>query len=198
MLSIFDPSHRSAPENEQSSIYGDYPRTRGRSELDVVIMKARDLMTREVISTSPETPVRDIAALLSAHRISAVPVVDQTGTVVGMVSEGDLIGRRQTECEKQREWWLVMLAEGETLSDNFLASLRTPDRTARDIMSYPVIQVSEETEASEIATLLARHRIKRVPVVRDQQNRRHHEPGRFAARPRDYWEWRTALNMPFP
>ncbi len=132
-------------------------------------MKARDLMTREIISTSPETPVRDIAALLSAHGISAVPVIDKTGMVVGMVSEGDLIDRRQTEREKRREWWLVMLAEGEALSDNFLASLRAPDRTARDVMSRPVIQVAEEAEASEIAALLARHRIKRVPVVRNDK-----------------------------
>ena len=129
-------------------------------------MKARDLMTREVVSTSPETPVRDIAALLSAHGISAVPVIDETGTVAGMVSEGDLIGRRQTEREKRREWWLVMLAEGEALSDTFLASLRTPDRTARDVMSRPVIQITEETEAPEIAAFLAQHRIRRVPVVR--------------------------------
>ena len=147
----------------------DYLHTRGLPELDIAIMKARDLMTRKVVSASPETPIRDIAALLSANRISAVPVVDETGTVVGMVSEGDLIGRRQTEREKQREWWLVMLAEGETLSDEFLASLLTPDRTAREVMSSPVIQVTEEAEASEIAALLARHRIKRVPVVRDSK-----------------------------
>jgi len=54
-----------------------------------------------------------------------------------------------------------MLAEGETLSDDFLANLRTPDRTARNVMSRPVIQVTEETEASEIATLLAQHRLTR-------------------------------------
>jgi CBS domain-containing protein len=94
MLSTFDPSHRPAAENEQSSISGDYLRTQGLSELDVAIMKARDLMTSEVVSASPETPVRYIAALLSAHGISAVPVIDETGTVVGMVSEGDLIGHR--------------------------------------------------------------------------------------------------------
>ena len=66
-----------------------------------------------------------------------------------------------------RDWWLELLAEGETLNAEFLASLRAPKRTAREIMSTPVVTVSEETEVGEIARLLAAHRIKRVPVVRD-------------------------------
>lgn len=130
-------------------------------------MQARDLMTTEVVSVSPDTPVRDIARLLLAHQISAVPVVDATGMVVGMVSEGDLIGRSEAEREARRDWWLALLAEGEALSADFLAGLRSPERTARDVMSAPVVRVTEATDACEIAALLAQYRIKRVPVVRD-------------------------------
>ncbi len=54
-------------------------------------MQARDVMTTDVVTVQPETPIRQIAALLLEKRISAVPVVDATGAVVGMVSEGDLI-----------------------------------------------------------------------------------------------------------
>jgi len=121
-------------------------------------MKAHDVMTDAVVSVRPDTPTSQVARLLLDNGISAVPVVDSDGSLLGMVSEGDLIGR---------DWWLELLAEGETLNAEFLASLRAPKRTAREIMSTPVVTVSEETEVGEIARLLAAHRIKRVPVVRD-------------------------------
>jgi hypothetical protein len=62
---------------------------------------------------------------------------------------------------------VALLGEGETLNADFLAGLRSPERAARDVMSAPVIRVTEVTDASEIAALLAQYRIKRVPVVRD-------------------------------
>ncbi|HKO08746.1 MAG TPA: CBS domain-containing protein, partial [Alphaproteobacteria bacterium] len=65
-----------------------------------------------------------------------------------------------------RDWWLTLLAEGEELSPEFLAHMRAREQTAGEIMSAPVVTVSEETEAVEIARLLAAYRIKRVPVVR--------------------------------
>jgi len=64
---------------------------------------------------------------------------------------------------------LRLLAEGELLNPEFLASLRSPDRRARDIMASPIVSVSEEAEVGEIARLLITHHIKRVPVVRDGQ-----------------------------
>jgi CBS domain-containing protein len=126
-------------------------------------------MTTEVVSVAPDTPIRDIAALLLAHHISAVPVVDAAGMVIGMVSEGDLIGRSAAEREERRDWWLALVAEGEDLNSDFLASLRSPDRTACDVMSAPVVRVTEGTDVSEIAALLAQYRIKRMPVVRDDK-----------------------------
>jgi len=127
----------------------------------------RDIMTTTVISVSPETPIGEIAALLLDKRISAVPVVDKNGAPIGMVSEGDLIGRDDTEREARRDWWLALLAEGEPLNANFLAGLHEQARTARAIMSTPVVVIGEDTDASEIARLVTARRIKRVPVVRD-------------------------------
>ena len=86
-----------------------------------------------------------------------------------MVSEGDLIGRDETERDERREWWLALLAEGETLGDDFLGQLRRSERVASDVMSKPVITVSEDTDTGEIARLLIAYRIKRVPVVRNGQ-----------------------------
>jgi len=130
-------------------------------------MQARDVMTSEVVSVPPDMPVREIARALLEHRISAAPVVDDAGIVIGMVSEGDLVGRSEAERAARRDWWLTLLAEGEPLNPEFLAALRRDDRTARDVMSAPVISVGEDAELADIAALLSQYRVKRVPVVRD-------------------------------
>jgi len=130
-------------------------------------MKARDVMTTTVVSVRLDTPTREVAKLLSDKGISAVPVLDTAGAPVGMISEGDLIGRDEAAREARRDWWLTLLAEGEELSRDFLATLHAPERTARDVMVSPVITADEDTEISDIAKSLTVHRIKRVPVVRD-------------------------------
>src|SRR5271167_769057 len=132
-------------------------------------MNAREVMTSAVISATGDTPVRDIAQLLLQNHISAVPILDKSGAPIGMVSEGDLVGRDETQRIARHEWWLALLAEGESLSPDFLSSLRRPERVASDVMSRPVITVGEDTDTGEIARLLAAHRIKRVPVVRNGQ-----------------------------
>jgi CBS domain-containing protein len=65
-------------------------------------MNARDVMTREVVSVTPDTPMQQIAALLLEKGISAVPVVDNSGAPIGIVSEGDLIGRREASVKRDR------------------------------------------------------------------------------------------------
>jgi CBS domain-containing protein len=128
-------------------------------------MNACDVMTRDVVSVKSDTPMRKIAALLLERRISGVPVVDGSSAPIGMVSEGDLIGRSEAEREARQDWWLTTLAEGEPVNPEFLASVNYP--TARDMMSAPVISIDEKTSLGEIAGILTKHRIKRVPVVRD-------------------------------
>ena len=132
-------------------------------------MDAREVMTSPVISATADTPVRDIAQLLLKNHISAVPILDKSGAPIGMVSEGDLIGRDQTQSNERREWWLALLAEGESLSSDFLSNLHSPERVASDVMSKPVVTVGEDTSTAEIARMLATYRIKRVPVVRGGQ-----------------------------
>jgi CBS domain-containing protein len=130
------------------------------------MMLARDLMTKEVVSVPPDMPVNEVAQLLLRKTISGAPVVDAKGAVIGMVSEGDLIGRNDKDREARRDWWLTLLAEGEDLNPDFLKSIRRQPK-AREVMVSPVITVSETTDAAEIARILKEHRIKRVPVVRD-------------------------------
>jgi CBS domain-containing protein len=132
-------------------------------------MNAREVMTSPVISATADTPVRDIAQLLLQNHISAIPILDNSGAPISMVSEGDLIGRDETERNAHRDWWLALLAEGDSRSSDFLSSLSRSELVASDIMSRPVVTVGENTDAAEIADLLAEFRIKRVPVVRDGQ-----------------------------
>src|SRR5256885_6068470 len=130
-------------------------------------MRADEIMTPHVVTISPDTPVSRIAKLLLENHISAVPVVDAAGLPIGMVSEGDLLRRADTDRAARRAWWLEMLAEGEPLNREYEAQLRTKDQTAREIMAAPVVTATEATDVAELANLFSSYRIKRVPVVRE-------------------------------
>jgi len=127
------------------------------------MLTAADVMTADVVSVEPDTPVQDIAQLLYTRRISGVPVVEN-GSVVGIVSEGDLFGHAAAIGEQRRSWWLSLFSE-ESLSARDYA--KTHGRTARDVMTATVVSVDETATLAEIAKALERHRIKRVPVVRN-------------------------------
>lgn len=130
-------------------------------------MQAKDIMTTKVIAVSPNTQAHEIARLLLENNISALPVVDNTGNVTGMVSEGDLTGRNVVQSAEKREWWLNLLAEGEAIAPEFLNELQNRSYLAHEIMSSPVICVSPSTDITEIARLLTEYHIKRVPVLED-------------------------------
>jgi CBS domain-containing protein len=121
-------------------------------------------MVSKVITVRPDTSVREIAEILLENRISAVPVVDENGAPVGIVSEGDLIHRVETGTELHRSWWLEFLTGRNVLARDFVKSHA---RKAADVMTHPVITVTPDTPLGELASLLEKHRIKRVPVVKD-------------------------------
>jgi CBS domain-containing protein len=125
-------------------------------------MKAADVMATNVITVRPDTPVAKIAEVLLANRISAVPVVNDKDALVGIVSEGDLIHRVEAGTERHRSWWLELLTGKEILAHEFVKSHA---RKAADVMTHPVVSVTPDTPLGDIASLLEKHRIKRVPVV---------------------------------
>jgi CBS domain-containing protein len=98
-------------------------------------MVARDIMTRDIITASPELSVKELAMLLIKNQISGVPVADENGKIVGLVSEADIIAKKGKQVQA--------------------------------IMSQQVFTVAEEASVEEIAQLMTRHRIKRVPVMND-------------------------------
>jgi CBS domain containing-hemolysin-like protein len=100
-------------------------------------MKARDVMTAEVVAVPPEMPAAEIARLLLDKRISAVPVVDGEGMPIGIVSEGDLIGRSETDREARRDWWLALLADANPPKDDFLRRWRAGARLREPRRAFP-------------------------------------------------------------
>ena len=129
-------------------------------------MQASDIMSQPVITVDPETEVADVAQLLLDHRISAVPVV-RAGHLVGIVSEGDLLRRHETGTERgRRSWWLRLLSPVDEMAHEYI---QAHGLRARDVMTTPVVTVTEDTPVSEIANLLEHERIKRVPVMRDDE-----------------------------
>jgi CBS-domain-containing membrane protein len=127
-------------------------------------MKARDVMVSPVITAKPNALVRDVAKLFLEKRISAVPVVDDQGKIVGIVSEGDLIRRVETDTGRQRSWWLRLLAGEETQAAEYV---KAHAKKAGDVMTAHVITARPDTPLHEIAALMEKHAIKRVPIVAD-------------------------------
>src|SRR6478609_3790176 len=134
-------------------------------------MNAKDVMTVNVISVSEDSPVHEVVGLLLKYRISAVPVVDSAQKVLGIVSEGDLLRPEGTTDRGIRSsWWLEAFFSGQPAAlfvGQPVAYERAHGRTAGAVMTRNVITVDENMPLNEIAELLGRHHIKRVPVLRD-------------------------------
>jgi CBS domain-containing protein len=127
-------------------------------------MKAGDVMTRNVISIAPDASVLKALRLMLQHKISGLPVVDRSGSVVGIVTEGDFLRRAETGTERKRPRWLEFLVGSGTLARDYV---RSHARRVDEVMTHDVKTVAEDAQLGDIVTLMEKHRIKRVPVVRD-------------------------------
>jgi CBS domain-containing protein len=125
-------------------------------------MKAADVMVRDVVTITPDTDAAEAVKLLIEHDVSALPVVDVDGRVIGMLSEADLLRRTEVGTERRRPWWLEALTPATTLAIDFA---KAHGRRAAELMSQPVISATEDMPLAQIAALFERHRIKRVPVT---------------------------------
>lgn len=120
-------------------------------------MQAKDIMTTDVVTIDPDSDVTNVAKTFLDHRISAAPVVDRNGVVVGVVSEGDLM--RRARSAPKRSWWLSLVA------DPTAQFVRERGTRVRDIMTSTVVSVSAEISLSDAARILESNNIKRVPVI---------------------------------
>jgi CBS domain-containing protein len=110
----------------------------------------------------PRDDVHTAARIMADAGVSALPVVDDAQRILGIVSEGDLMRRKEMRTAKRRSWWLELLASGETLASEYIKS---HSLKVSDVMSRPVISISETTPIAEAVSILEAHRIKRLPVL---------------------------------
>jgi CBS domain-containing protein len=128
---------------------------------------AADIMTSPAISVGPETNMAEIASLLASRHFSAVPVCHTDQTLAGIVSESDILKPFRESARAKRDWWLGVIAEGEELPQDFLDYIRRDTRTAADVMIRQVYTAQETTTLPELAEIMIKHGIKRLPILRD-------------------------------
>jgi len=125
-------------------------------------MNASDVMTREVVTIGPDATVLQAARLMLQHRISGLPVVDGDGNLVGVVSEGDFLRRRETKTEKRRSRWLEFIMGPGRIAEEYT---HTHGSRVDEVMTRDVQTVDENAVLEDIIALMEKHRIKRVPVM---------------------------------
>jgi CBS-domain-containing membrane protein len=125
-------------------------------------MKASDVMTPAVISADPDATVLQAARYMLQNHISGLPVIDKTGKLVGILSEGDFLRRREIHTERRRTRWLEFLMGPGKMAAEYTHSHGSK---VAEVMTTEVRTVSEDTALEDIVELMERHRIKRVPVL---------------------------------
>jgi CBS domain-containing protein len=125
-------------------------------------MKAADVMKHRVVTIGPETTIGEAAKLMIHHGISGLPVVDRSGSPIGMVTEGDLLRRTETGTERRRPHWLEFLIGPGRLAGEYV---HTHGRKVEEVMTRKVITITPATPLEEVVGLMEKHRVKRLPVI---------------------------------
>jgi CBS domain-containing protein len=128
------------------------------------MMKASEVMTRDVLTVGPQTAVAEAIRLMLDNSVSGLPVLADNGKVVGILTEGDLLRRSETGTERHRPRWLEILMGPGRMAGEYI---RTHGRRVEEIMTTDLISVAPDTPLDEVVSLMERRRIKRVPVLDD-------------------------------
>jgi CBS domain-containing protein len=131
-------------------------------EIEEVMMLVHDVMSAPVVSVGPSTSIRDAARLMLMRRISGLPVVKTDGSIVGIVSEGDFLRRKELGTELQRPRWLEFLVGPGKAADEYV---HTHGRKVEEVMSENVVTAEPTTPLESVIETMTKHRIKRVPVI---------------------------------
>jgi len=129
-------------------------------------MHARDIMASRVVSIAPEATVLEAIELMLKNRISGVPVIDRTGALVGIVTEGDFLRRAETGTERKRPRWLEFLLGPNSLAKDYV---RSHGRRVDEVMTKELVTVGEEAPLDEVVRIMERKRVKRLPVMRGRE-----------------------------
>lgn len=125
-------------------------------------MKAHQIMTRKVITVSPDASIRDAAKLMIDYHVSGLPVVDASGALVGIVTERDFLRRHEVGTQRKRPRWLEFV-RGPSLQA--IDYVREAGCKVHEIMTREVHTVTQDAELSDIVDMMEKDHIKRVPVM---------------------------------
>jgi CBS domain-containing protein len=123
----------------------------------------KDIMTINVISIGADESIAKAASLMLQNRISGLPVVDQEGELVGMVTEGDFLRRGELGAQRRRPKWLEFIVGPGKLAEDYV---RASGRKVEDVMTPDPWTISEDDSLEAVVEMMERHRIKRLPVTR--------------------------------
>lgn len=129
-------------------------------------MRARQIMTRNVITVTPETTIVDAANAMLVHRISGLPVLGSDGHLVGIVSEGDFLRRAEIGTQRKRGRWLKLLLGAGAAASEYV---RVQGRKVGDVMTPDPVTATEEMPLEDVVQLMEEKHVKRLPVMRDNR-----------------------------
>ncbi|WP_298225344.1 CBS domain-containing protein [Acidocella sp.] len=129
-------------------------------------MLVSEVMTRNAISVQPRTTVVDAARIMLANHVSGLPVLNETGVLVGMVTEGDLLRRAEIGTQGEAAGWLKVLLQPAAVAAGYVV---THSRHVSGVMTHSPVFVTPDTSLEEVAQTLMRKRIKRLPVMEDNR-----------------------------
>src|SRR5262249_49739783 len=135
-------------------------------DMRISAMNASHVMSHPVVSIRPDASILEAAQLMLEHKVSGLPVIDASGDLVGIVTEGDFLRREEIGSQTRRPRWLEFFTTPGRLAGEYV---HASGRNVRDVMSSEVRTVTEETELPEVARLMREHGIKRLPVVRGKE-----------------------------
>jgi CBS domain-containing protein len=127
-------------------------------------MIAADIMKYPVLSVAPDAPLVQAIRLMTDHHISGLPVVTESGVLVGVVTEGDMLRRPETGTEGDKPGWLMGFLLPGREADNYI---QTHGRRVGEVMTTDVITVPATSSLSDVVQLMRRHHVKRLPVMQD-------------------------------
>jgi CBS domain-containing protein len=129
-------------------------------------MRAHQIMTRQVITIAADAPIVDAASAMLQNHISGLPVVDKSGKLIGIISQGDFIRRAEIGTQRKRGSWLkFFVGPGRAASD----FVHESGRKVEEVMTVDLYTVTEDATLEDIVDLMERHNIKRVPVMRSDK-----------------------------
>lgn len=125
-------------------------------------MRAHQVMTRNVITVTPATPIMDAANLILRRHISGLPVLDETGALVGIITQSDFLHRSEIGTQRKRSRWLQFLIGPRGLAADFV---RERGRKVEDVMTHNPVTVQEDANLDELVHLMEMHGVHRLPVM---------------------------------